>query len=178
METLWFKESFYFAQRQESVYHLLFPLWSLWFFLLSFPFSTDWDLEIRRLYLDETFTSSDSLRYVCKASASSGPSIHWRVYHADQAQWEDLGPSSGPGVDITPTSLSSCVVESVLVIHRSRGPSSGDDVISCMATDGMDTTSLYGRNGKNSHRRNFDKTNLTFLPDRLYDADMTYLIGA
>ena len=107
-------------------------------------------MEIRRFYLDETFTSSDSLRYVCKASASSGPSIHWRVYHADQAQWEDLGSSSGPGVDITLTSLSSCVVESVLVIHRSRGPSSGDDVISCTATDGMETTSLHIQKGINA----------------------------
>ena len=80
---------------------------------------------------------------MCKASASSGPSIHWRVYHADQAQWEDLGPSSGPGVDITPTSLSSCVVESVLVIGEARGPSSEGDIISCTATSGSLNVSAY-----------------------------------
>ena len=114
----------------------------------------DWGLKIRTLYLDEHDASTNStqytnttFRFVCKASSLVGPTISWRVYHADQAQWEDLGPSSGPGVDITPTSLSTCVLQSVLVMDRSRGLSSGGDIISCTATDGLETSSLYIRKG-------------------------------
>ena len=103
---------------------------------------------MRSFHLDTNSSSSESLRYVCKASVSTGPTIYWRVYHADQAQWEDLGPSSGPGVDITPTSLSTCVLQSVLVMDRPRGLSSGGDIISCTATNGLDTSSLYLQKGE------------------------------
>ena len=103
----------------------------------------DWGVKVRSLHFDANSSYSGDLRYVCKTSASSGPSVHWRVYYADQAQWEDLDPSSGPGVDITSTSLSSCVVESVLVIGQARGPSSEGDIISCTATSGSINATAY-----------------------------------
>ena len=117
----------------------------------------DWGLKIRTLYLDEHDASTNStqytnttFRFVCKASSLVGPTISWRVYHADQAQWEDLGQSSGPGVNITMTSFSTCVVQSVLVIDRSRGPSSEGDIISCTASSGSQIVSAYLKgNGRN-----------------------------
>ncbi|XP_038067050.1 uncharacterized protein LOC119737020 [Patiria miniata] len=111
--------------------------------------SLDWDLKIRSLDIDSTYKYSGSLRYVCTASASTGPTIYWSVYHHERAQWQDLGRNSTEeGCEITPTSFSPCVVQSALVIDQGHGPIAEGDIISCTANSGSRNASLSIRQGK------------------------------
>ncbi|XP_038069601.1 uncharacterized protein LOC119738706 [Patiria miniata] len=111
--------------------------------------SLDWALRIRSLYIDTTFKYSGSLRYVCTASASTGPTIYWSVYHQERAQWQDLGRNSTEeGCEITPTSFSPCVVQSALVIDQGHGPIAEGDIITCTANSGARNASVSIRQGQ------------------------------
>ena len=114
---------------------------------------TEWRLTVRSLYADSSpyGQQTGNRLYMCRASAVLGPTIYWRVYGKDRAQWEDLGSSSGEGFQITPTSFSTCVVQSVLVMDRTRRPASEGDVISCTASAGSVNASVYIRQGTVFH---------------------------
>ncbi|XP_038053557.1 uncharacterized protein LOC119725979 [Patiria miniata] len=116
--------------------------------------SLDWGLKMRSLYIDSTYENSGSLRYVCTASASTGPTIYWSVYHQERAQWQDLGRNSTEeGCEVTPTSFSPCVVQSALVIDQGHGPIAEGDIITCTANSGSRNASVSIRQGISEEKK-------------------------
>ncbi|XP_022084557.1 uncharacterized protein LOC110975975 [Acanthaster planci] len=88
-----------------------------------------------------------SLRYVCTASTSTGPAIHWSVYLREEAQRLDLGNSTAGCFEISLTSFSQCVIQSTLTIDQNCGLVGEDDIITCTANSGSVNVSQHIHQG-------------------------------
>ena len=74
-----------------------------------------------------------TLQLVCTASASTGPSIAWRVYKPKRQVWDNVTNDEEYGVHIENHNVSSCVLTSTLTITNYRKLGFFGSVFTCLA---------------------------------------------